>query len=187
MYHNMPASLGKEDWDRIATSKQFQDLLALKKMFIIPALAFFFAYHFALPILVGHAPRLMSTRVVGTVTLGYLFALSQFLVGWLIAWLYLKASAKFDVLTNDILNDAGLKGDSSLFISLLIFSAFIATTLGITYWAAKRSRGATSYFAAGRQINAWQNGFAVAGDFMSAASFLGAIGLMAVQGLDGVL
>lgn len=74
-----------------------------------------------------------------------------------------------------------------MFISLLIFSAFIATTLGITYWAAKRSRGATSYFAAGRQINAWQNGFAVAVDFMSAASFLGAIGLMAVQGLDGVL
>ena len=72
-------------------------------------------------------------------------------------------------------------------VSLLVFMAFIATTLGITYWAAKRSRGASSYFAAGRQITAWQNGFAVAGDFMSAASFLGVIGLMAVQGLDGVL
>ena len=72
-------------------------------------------------------------------------------------------------------------------VSLLVFMAFIATTLGITYWAAKRSRGASSYFAAGRRITAWQNGFAVAGDFMSAASFLGVIGLMAVQGLDGVL
>ena len=96
----------KEAWDRIAASKQFQDLLALKKVFIIPALTFFFAYHFALPILIGHAPRLMSTRVIGAVTLGYVFAVSQFFVGWLIAWLYLKASAKFDALTNDILNDA---------------------------------------------------------------------------------
>ena len=108
----MAASLQKEDWDRIAASKQFQDLLALKKVFIIPALAFFFAYHFALPILVGHAPKLMSTRVVGTVTLGYLFALSQFFVGWLIAWLYLKASAKFDALSDDILNNANQVGDS---------------------------------------------------------------------------
>jgi cation/acetate symporter len=72
-------------------------------------------------------------------------------------------------------------------ISLLVFLVFVATTLGITYWAAKRSRGASSYFAANRQITAWQNGFAVAGDFMSAASFLGVVGLMALQGLDGVL
>src|SRR5271154_4481635 len=64
---------------------------------------------------------------------------------------------------------------------------FIASTLGITYWAAKRSHGASAYFAAGRRITAWQNGFAVAGDFMSAASFLGVIGLIALQGFDGFL
>jgi len=64
---------------------------------------------------------------------------------------------------------------------------FIAGTLGITYWAATRSNGANAYFAAGRQIRAWQNGFAVAGDFMSAASFLGLIGLIALQGFDGIL
>ena len=71
-------------------------------------------------------------------------------------------------------------------ISLGVFFAFVASTLGITYWAAKRSRGASAYFAAGRRITAWQNGFAVAGDFMSAASFLGLIGLIALQGFDGV-
>ena len=72
-------------------------------------------------------------------------------------------------------------------IALAVFLAFVASTLGITYWAAKRSRGASAYFAAGRQITAWQNGFAVAGDFMSAASFLGIVGLIALQGFDGLL
>jgi cation/acetate symporter len=69
--------------------------------------------------------------------------------------------------------------------SLAVFLIFVATTLAITCWAAKRSHGASAYFAAGRQITAWQNGFAVAGDFMSAASFLGVIGLIALQGFDG--
>jgi cation/acetate symporter len=72
-------------------------------------------------------------------------------------------------------------------ISLAVFLVFVAGTFGITYWAAKRSSGASAYFAAGRRIAAWQNGFAVAGDFMSAASFLGLIGLIALQGLDGIL
>jgi cation/acetate symporter len=72
-------------------------------------------------------------------------------------------------------------------VSVDVFFAFVAATLGITYWAAKRSREASAYFAAGRRITAWQNGFAVAGDFMSAASFLGIVGLIALQGFDGFL
>lgn len=75
----------------------------------------------------------------------------------------------------------------SVSFSFAIFLLFVASTLGITYWAAKRSQDANAYFAAGRRITAWQNGFAVAGDFMSAASFLGVIGLIALQGFDGFL
>lgn len=70
---------------------------------------------------------------------------------------------------------------------LLMFLAFIAVTLGITYWAARRSSSAGSYFAANRQITAWQNGVAVAGDYMSAASFLGIAGLIAYFGYDGFM
>jgi cation/acetate symporter len=70
-------------------------------------------------------------------------------------------------------------------VSLAVFLLFIVSTLAVTFWASKRSRGATAYFTAGRRITAWQNGFAVAGDFMSAASFLGVVGLIALQGLDG--
>ena len=70
---------------------------------------------------------------------------------------------------------------------LLIFLIFIAVTLGVTYWAAKRSSGASAYFAAGRRITGWQNGIAVAGDYMSAASFLGIAGIIAFQGYDGFM
>src|SRR3954464_7042582 len=72
-------------------------------------------------------------------------------------------------------------------ISLLMFLVFIAITLGITYWASRRSAGSAAYFAARRQIKGWQNGSAVAGDYMSAASFLGIAGIIAFQGYDGFL
>jgi uncharacterized membrane protein (DUF485 family) len=93
----------QSQWDHIANSEQFKDLLQVKKAFIVPAFVFFFAYYFALSLLVGYAPKLASTRVVGTITVAYLFALSQFAVGWIIAGLYLLASKRFDALTNNIL------------------------------------------------------------------------------------
>lgn len=71
--------------------------------------------------------------------------------------------------------------------ALLMFLVFIVITLGITYWAARRSSGASAFFAAGRRITAWQNGVAVAGDYMSAASFLGIAGIIAYQGYDGFM
>jgi len=72
-------------------------------------------------------------------------------------------------------------------ISLIMFLVFIAVTLAITYWASRRSAGSSAYFAASRQITGWQNGIAVAGDYMSAASFLGIAGIIAFQGYDGFL
>jgi uncharacterized membrane protein (DUF485 family) len=75
-------------WDEIAASKPFQDLMATKRTFIVPAFVFFVVYYFALPVLVGYAPQFMSTKVIGEVNLAYLFALSQFFVAWIIAGLY---------------------------------------------------------------------------------------------------
>lgn len=71
--------------------------------------------------------------------------------------------------------------------TLLLFGAFVAATLAITAWAARRSRGEAGFFAADRSIRAWQNGIAVAGDYMSAASFLGIAGMIAFSGFDGFL
>src|ERR1700758_5050685 len=72
-------------------------------------------------------------------------------------------------------------------ISLVMFLVFIAITLAITYWASRRPAGSAAYFAASRQIKGWQNGIAVAGDYMSAASFLGIAGIIAFQGYDGFM
>ena len=70
----------------------------------------------------------------------------------------------------------------------LMFLGFIAVTLWITWWAARKSAGSSAFFAAGRSlITAWQNGIAVAGDYMSAASFLGIAGIIAFQGYDGFM
>ncbi|HKS74343.1 MAG TPA: DUF485 domain-containing protein [Terriglobales bacterium] len=90
-------------WKRISASPEFRDLLALKRVFVLPALAFFLIYYFALLAMIGFAPRVMVIHVFGSLNVAYLFALSQFVVGWTIAWLYLKASAKFDQLARDIL------------------------------------------------------------------------------------
>jgi len=97
----------EKDWKAIANSKAFKDLIAIKKAFIVPAFAIFFLHYLALAVLVGYAPKLASTRVIGTVTIAYLFAIFQFAVGWLIAALYLVAAAKFDAMTVDILAHAG--------------------------------------------------------------------------------
>jgi len=71
--------------------------------------------------------------------------------------------------------------------ALSIFAVIVAITLGITYWASKRTMDATTFWAAGRGITGAQNGFAIAGDYMSAASFLGIAGLIFLFGFDGFL
>jgi len=91
------------DWARIAGSQPFKRLLAVKRMFIIPALSFFLLSFMSFVMLVAYAPKLASMRVIGTVNLAYLFALFQFVQGWIIAGLYLMASEKFDRLTKDVL------------------------------------------------------------------------------------
>src|SRR5882757_9912642 len=71
--------------------------------------------------------------------------------------------------------------------ALVMFLGFVAATLVITYFSARRSSGSSAYFAAGRRITGWQNGLAVAGDYMSAASFLGISGMIAFFGYDGFM
>jgi cation/acetate symporter len=67
------------------------------------------------------------------------------------------------------------------------FVVFIALSLLITWWAAKRTHSTKDFYAAGRSVSAVQNGLALAGDYMSAASFLGIAGLVALSGFDGLI
>lgn len=72
-------------------------------------------------------------------------------------------------------------------LTIAIFVVIIGITLGITYWAARRTHTTSEFYTAGRQLSAAQNGFALAGDWMSAAAFLGFTGLAALFGMDGSL
>ncbi len=72
-------------------------------------------------------------------------------------------------------------------VAVCFFIAFVVATLGITWWAARRSRTARDFYAAGRKISGFQNGLALAGDYMSAASFLGIAGMVALRGYDGLI
>src|ERR1700677_4407669 len=69
--------------------------------------------------------------------------------------------------------------------AIFMFVGFVAATLVITFFSARKSKGTSAYFAAGRRITGWQNGLAIAGDYMSAASFLGIAGTIALAGFDG--
>jgi cation/acetate symporter len=71
--------------------------------------------------------------------------------------------------------------------AIVMFFVFVAGTLGITYWAAKRTRSAADFYAAGGGVTGFQNGLAISGDYMSAASFLGISGLVFASGFDGLI
>ncbi|HEY7104134.1 MAG TPA: cation acetate symporter [Mycobacteriales bacterium] len=72
-------------------------------------------------------------------------------------------------------------------LTIALFLVFIAITLYITWWASRQNRTAADFYAAGRSFSAFQNGLAIGGDYMSAASFLGIAGLIALFGYDGFL
>ena len=94
---------GAVNWEAIAASERFKELLRAKRRFVIPAMVVFIIYYFALPVLVGYARPLMEKRVFGPVNLAYLFALSQFFMAWIIAALYVRAANRFDRQAREII------------------------------------------------------------------------------------
>ncbi|MGY4177701.1 cation/acetate symporter [Bradyrhizobium sp. USDA 4518] len=72
-------------------------------------------------------------------------------------------------------------------LTSIFFLLFIAVSLGLTFWSIRRSQSASGFYVAGRNLTGWQNGLALSGDYMSAASFLGIAGLVSLFGFDGLL
>jgi uncharacterized membrane protein (DUF485 family) len=93
------------DWETIAASTRFRELLKAKRRFIVPAMIFFIVYYFALPVLVGYARPIMEKPILGAVNLAYLFALSQFFMAWIIAALYVRAANRFDKMAREVRED----------------------------------------------------------------------------------
>ncbi|GAA2845094.1 cation acetate symporter [Actinoplanes cyaneus] len=82
---------------------------------------------------------------------------------------------------------AEASSSTSRTLTITLFLVFVAITLGITIWASRQTKTATDFYAGGRQFSGFQNGMAIGGDYMSAASFLGIAGLIALYGYDGFL
>ena len=78
-------------------------------------------------------------------------------------------------------------GSSVNVTAIIMFLIFVGATLGITYWAAQKTKTAADFYSAGGGLSGFQNGLAIAGDYMSAASFLGISGLVFVSGFDGLI
>ena len=72
-------------------------------------------------------------------------------------------------------------------LTSILFLGVVALTVGITFWASRQTSGATDYYSGGRSFSGFQNGLAISGDYMSAASFLGISGAIALAGYDGFL
>jgi cation/acetate symporter len=85
------------------------------------------------------------------------------------------------------LAEAGAVSDQFKWLTFAVFGGIILVTMMITYWAAKQTHTTSEFYAAGRSISGIQNGWAIAGDYLSAASFLGIAGLISLYGYDGFM
>ncbi|HHX47546.1 MAG TPA: cation acetate symporter [Brevibacterium sp.] len=87
----------------------------------------------------------------------------------------------------DLLSTATTEVENNPVLNITIFAAFVAVTMFIVLRASRNNRSASDYYAGGRSFTGPQNGFAISGDYLSAASFLGICGAIAVNGYDGFL
>ena len=105
--------------------------------------------------------------------------------------LLLRIAALAAALATNSAMAAALEGEAAKqatnWTAIVMFFAFVAATLGITYWAARRTKSRNDFYAAGGGITGFQNGLAIAGDYMSAASFLGISALVFGSGFDGLI
>jgi uncharacterized membrane protein (DUF485 family) len=98
-----PAHHADIDWERAARSPEFQELERRRRSFVIPATIFFVCWYFGFIILAGYAPDFMGESIYEGFTVGYLIALSQFIMVWVLAGLYLRrANRDFDPLARRV-------------------------------------------------------------------------------------
>jgi uncharacterized membrane protein (DUF485 family) len=92
------------DWEAVERSPEFRELVRRKKAFVIPATLFFMAWYFGFVILCGYAPDFMGREFIADgLTVGYALALSQFVMTWVLGWMYLRrANRQFDPLAEQV-------------------------------------------------------------------------------------
>jgi uncharacterized membrane protein (DUF485 family) len=96
-----------DPWEGVERTEEFKRLVSARWRFVLPATVFFLVYYFLLPILNGTATDFMRTKVFGEVNIAYLFALSQFVMAWLLAFVYIRqANNVFDPLATRVIEKA---------------------------------------------------------------------------------
>jgi uncharacterized membrane protein (DUF485 family) len=98
------------NWSKIESDPRFQALHARKSRFLWGLMAFSVIYYFALPAGAAYLPGLFSIKVWGPVNVGLVFALSEFIVAWAIAFIYSKKAAEFDAMADELARDAHRMG-----------------------------------------------------------------------------
>ncbi len=92
-----------------------------------------------------------------------------------------------NLFSNPVFAGAGAVEEKYKWMTFAVFGVIIAITMYITFWAAKQTHTTSEFYAAGRTVTGFQNGWAIAGDYLSAASFLGIAGLISLYGYDGFM
>ena len=152
------------DWVAAEQSPEFKELIAKKRRFVLPATIFFLSWYFGFILLAGYAPSFMGESIYEGFTVGYALALSQFVMVWVLSYMYLKrADRNFDPLADKAARtafEAGEREGRAMTLlaadvrveALAIFAVVVAITLFVTYLASKRMTSATDFWAAGRGI-----------------------------------
>ena len=95
-------------WEGLEETDEFRKLVNARWRFVAPATVFFLAYYFALPLSNGLFPSVMRTEIIGHINLAYVFALSQFVMAWLLAYFYIRQAGRvFDPLAEKVRQRAG--------------------------------------------------------------------------------
>jgi uncharacterized membrane protein (DUF485 family) len=100
----VPAQMTSIDWEKIASSSDFRELIREKRNFILPATIFFLVYYFGFLVFIGYFPEVAEMNVIGNINIAYLSAISEFVMAWALVYLYVRRAGLFDKLANAILN-----------------------------------------------------------------------------------
>jgi uncharacterized membrane protein (DUF485 family) len=103
-----PTAGDEAHWEGLEETSEFKELVRARWRFVFPATVFFLAYYFALPLSNGLFPNVMRTEIIGHINLAYLFALSEFVMAWVLAYFYIRQAGRvFDPLAEKVRQRAG--------------------------------------------------------------------------------
>ena len=193
----------------LQSTSEFQALRKKFRGFVFPMTAFFLAWYFLYVLLSMFAPDFMGQEVGAPgITVGLLFGLGQFVTTFAITIIYARwANRELDPMAEAAAAQMTaarrrLEGELTMALTLpfaeatsvgspalniAIFAAFVVVTLAIVIRVSSGKKTAEQYYTAAGAFSGRQNGVAIAGDYLSAASFLGIAGAIALQGYDGFL